>query len=46
MKFDSKSHDDDEENSKDNVVDNQFRLILKEDKDITFELNDRGLHFD
>ncbi len=46
MKFDSKSHDDDEENSKDNVVDNRLRSILQEDKDITFELNDHGLHFD
>jgi hypothetical protein len=46
MKFDSKSHDDDEENSKNNVVDKQLRLILQEDKDITFELNDHGLYFD
>ncbi len=50
MKFDSKSHDeddnDDDENSKNNVVDNQLRLILEQDKDITFELNDHGLHFD
>jgi hypothetical protein len=46
MKFDSKSHDDDEENSKHNVVDNRLRSILQEDKDKTFELNDHGLHFD
>jgi hypothetical protein len=46
MKFDYKSHDDDVENSKNNVVDNRFRLILQEDKDITFVLNDHGLHFD
>jgi hypothetical protein len=46
MKFDSKSHDGDEENLRNDVGDNQLRLILQEDKDITFELNDHGLHFD